>query len=207
MGFEHRVRAFRCRGTTAKVSLALSGALEFRGRGGVPIEYARTGEELDDLERAFDCVKYGELPARPCLEIFVPTAADPTLAPRGSSVASILVHFAPRDLRGGWTAAKKRELGERVVAELETVAPGAAAKVVASEVLSPEDIEWRYGITGGHVHHGEHALDQYFTRPTPECAGHSTPVEGLYLCGSGSHPGGGITCGPGALAAQAILKG
>ena len=206
MGLEHRVQAFRVRGTTAKMNLALSGALEFRGRGGSGVEYARTGEELDDLEKAFDCVKYGELPARPCLEIFVPTAGDPSFAPRGSAVASILVHFAPRDLRGGWTSARKRELADRVLAELESVAPGAAGKVVGSEILSPEDIEWRYGISGGHVHHGEHALDQYFARPTPECAAHATPVPGLYVCGSGSHPGGGITCGPGALAAAAILK-
>ena len=98
--------------------------------------------------------------------------------------------------------------GDAVVEVLEGVAPGTRAKIVAREVLSPADLEDRYGLTGGHIHHGEHALDQLlFMRPTPKLARYKTPIEGLYLGGSGSHPSGGVTCQPGALAAEAILKG
>jgi phytoene dehydrogenase-like protein len=98
--------------------------------------------------------------------------------------------------------------GDAVVGMLESVAPGTRAKIVAREVLSPVDLEDRYGLTGGHIHHGEHALDQVlFMCPTPKLARYKTPIEGLYLGGSGSHPGGGVTCQPGALAAEAALKG
>jgi phytoene dehydrogenase-like protein len=97
-------------------------------------------------------------------------------------------------------------LGNTVVAALEQYTPGVTGAIVAREVLSPVDLEKRYGLVQGHIFHGELALDQLILRPTPECARYHTPIKGLYLCGSGSHPGGGITCGPGALAAAVIAK-
>jgi phytoene dehydrogenase-like protein len=207
MALENQVRVIRMRGTTAKVNLALSGPLEFAGRPGVVIEAARTGEHLDDLERAFDTVKYKQFSKRPMLEIRLPSISEPGLAPNGHQVAEILVHFAPYDLAGGWTNAQREALGDAVVAELARYAPKLKSLIVARQTLTPADLEERYGLTGGHIYHGEHALDQlYAMRPSPDLARYATPVTGLFLAGSGSHPGGGITCAPGALAARAVLK-
>jgi phytoene dehydrogenase-like protein len=204
--FAHRVEHIRTRGTTAVVHLALRAPFRLAAQPDLVVEQLCTGETLDDLERAFDPVKYGELAARPMLEVVVPSVSDPSLAPSGHSVASVLVHFVPYDLRGGWTDARRTELGEIVLTELAGVAPVVREALVAREVLTPADIEARYGVTGGHVHHGEHALDTLVVRPTPECVRHATPIEGLFLCGAGSHPGGGITCAPGMLGAAAALK-
>jgi phytoene dehydrogenase-like protein len=189
-----RAEQFRMRGTTAKVHLALSKPLP----ADQPFEHARTGENLDFLERAFDAVKYRRFSERPSLGIAV------TGAPAGHAALSVMVDFAPHHLDGGWNDDARERLGDAVVAELDRHFPGAAATVVAREVLSPADIEARYGITGGHIHHGEHALDQLVVRPTIDAARYRTPVPGLYLCGSGSHPGGGVTCAPGFLTAQAV---
>jgi phytoene dehydrogenase-like protein len=131
--------------------------------------------------------------------------ARPERAPAGHASVSVLVHFAPYELEGGWTADARERLGDVVVAELERHFPGATEAVTAREVLTPADIEERYGVTGGHVHHGEHALDQLITRPTVHTARYATPIAGLFLGGGGSHPGGGVTCAPGALAARTIL--
>jgi phytoene dehydrogenase-like protein len=203
---EHRVRTWRTRGTTAQVLIAVAGPVRFAAAASDDrIEFARTGGSLVEIERAFDAVKYRRFSETPILDIHVPTVSAPDLAPAGHSVVSILVHFAPYELEGGWDDAQRKALGDRVVAILEKHAPGIGASVVGGDVLSPADIEKRYGATGGHIHHGEHALDQILIRPTPECVGYRTPLAGLYLCGSGSHPGGGLTCRPGALAAGAIL--
>jgi phytoene dehydrogenase-like protein len=121
-------------------------------------------------------------------------------------VVSILVHFVPHDLQPQWDQNQIEKLGDAVVATLEQHAPGVTHAIVAREILSPRDLGARYGLVRGHILHGEHALDQLILRPTPECARYHTPIKGLYLCGSGSHPGGGITCGPGALAAAVIAK-
>jgi phytoene dehydrogenase-like protein len=204
--FEGRVRSYRMRGTTAKVHLALDRPLEFEGRPGQAIEYARTGEELDAMERAFDPVKYRQMPERPLLDIFVPSVARPELAPDGHAVVSILVHFVPYDYEVGWTDGERERLGDHVLAELESYAPGVSRSIVAREVLTPLDIETRYGVTGGHIYHGEHGLDQIAVRPTPETSCYATPIGGLFICGGGSHPGGGVSCAPGALAASVAAK-
>lgn len=204
---EQAARTWRTRGTTAKVHLALDGPLEAPGRGGAPIEHMTTGESIDELERAFDAVKYGGASERPLLDIRVPTLSAPGLAPEGKHVASILVHYAPHALAGGWTAQAKADLEASVLKTLEEVLPGTAEKTLACETLTPADLEARYGLTGGHVHHGEHALDQLaFLRPTLDCGHYATPIRGLFLCGSGSHPGGGITCAPGMLGAARCLE-
>ena len=136
----------------------------------------------------------------------MPTTGNPDLAPEGHCVVSILAHYVPYDLAGGWTDAQREQLGETALDGLERYAPSIRQSLVAREVLTPPDLERRYAVTQGHVHHGEHSLDQLLVRPCPECAGHKTPVRGLFLCGGGSRPGGGLTCAPGAAAASVILS-
>ena len=207
-GLETEIGHWRCRGTTGRVSLALTGPLEFAARIGGRFEAARIGEKLDDLEKAFDAVKYGEFSKSPHLEVRVPTVSDPTLAPSGHHVVSILAHFAPYELRGGWDEGRRQAFGEVVVARLARFAPGLPDRIAAAEVMTPADLEDRYGLCGGQIHHGEQGLDQLFSlRPASSCSRHGTPIPGLYLCGSGTHPGGGITCAPASLAAAAILRG
>jgi len=199
------IRCIRSRGTTAKLHLALSGPLE--DSAGVSIEAMRTGESLDDLERAFDAVKYGQMSEAPILDVRVPSMSTPGLAPDGSHVVSVLAHFAPYDIEGGWTEESRKVLTDRVIAQLKRFCPRAEERIVATETLTPVDLEKRYGLTQGHIFHGEHAPDQLlFMRPTVQCGRYTTPIGGLFLCGSGSHPGGGITCAPGALGARAIFK-
>ena len=121
-------------------------------------------------------------------------------------MVSIIAHFVPYELDGGWSDAKREQLGDAVVESLARYAPEVKSSIVGREVLTPADIEQRFGATGGHIHHGEHALDQLMVRPTPECARYATPIAGLFLCGSGSHPGGDLTCAPGSLAAAVIAR-
>jgi phytoene dehydrogenase-like protein len=205
---EEQVASIRVRGSTAKVNLALDGQISFRDREGERHARAVVADHLDDIERAFDAAKYRACSERPHLEVSIPSVNDPSLAPAGKDVVSILAHAAPYHLEGGWSGEASERFGDAVVDMLERVAPGTRARIIAREVLSPADLEDRYGLTGGHIHHGEHALDQLlFMRPTPKLARYKTPIEGLYLGGSGSHPSGGVTCQPGALVAEAVLKG
>lgn len=204
---EHDISVFRVRGTTAKVNLALKGPAEFSCRPGLRPERIRVGETVDELERAFDPVKYRQFSRRPALDILVPTIETPELAPAGHHVLSIMVHCAPYGLEGSWNGASKKELCRAVVDRLQEYAPGIRDSIAGHQVLSPYDLESTYGMSGGHLFHGEHATDQLVVRPTPDCTGYRSPYEGLFLCGSGSHPGGGITCAPGALAARRMLKG
>jgi phytoene dehydrogenase-like protein len=204
---ERHVAAWRSQGNVAKVSLALGGPLRFAGRPDLEVEFVRVGETFDDMERAFDAVKYRRFSGAPLLDIHVPTVADASLAPEGHGVVSILASFAPYDLEGGWTDESREQLGETVIGALEKVAPGTRSSIVGREVLTPVDLEKRYGLTGGHLFHGDHGLDQLALRPTPECARYETPIGGLFLGGSGSHPGGGITGAPGWLAAKAVAAG
>ena len=129
------------------------------------------------------------------------------MAPEGHSVVSILVHHIPYDLEKGWSDEAKEQMAGNVIRELEIYSPGISESIVGKEVLSPLDLEERYSLTEGHIYHGEHFVDQLLTRPIPSCMNYSTPVPGLYLAGSGSHPGGGITCAPGYFAAKEILGG
>ncbi len=198
----HQVDKLRGSGTTAKVDLAISGPLRFACRPDLDVVHAHVVTTIDDMERAFDATKYGRCSEQPVLDVYTPTGQ----APDGHCVVSIVAHFAPHDLAGGWTDAARERLGDIVVATLARYAPDLPGQVIARRVQTPVDIETRYGVTGGHIHHVEHALDQMVVRPVPQCARYATPIRGLYLCGSGSHPGGGLTGGPGMLAAAAILK-
>jgi phytoene dehydrogenase-like protein len=207
LAVEEQIAAVRMRGTTVKVNLALDGPLTFRDREGERHARAVVSDHVDDIERAFDAAKYRTCSEKPHLDVSIPSVNDPSLAPEGKDVVSILAHAAPYDLEGGWNGDITTRFGDAVVEALENVAPGTKRRILGREILSPVDLEKSYGLTGGHIHHGEHALDQLlFMRPTPALARYKTPIQGLYLGGSGSHPGGGVTCQPGALAARAILK-
>jgi len=200
--FQEHVEHIRMRGTTAKVNLALSSPLRFSCRSDLQIERARIGETLVELEKAHDAVKYQQFSELPMLDVLCPVTDDQA----GATVVSIIAHFVPYELHGGWSEARREQLGDVVVESLARYAPEIKSSIVGREVLSPADIEQRFGVTGGHIHHGEHALDQLIVRPTPECARYATPIAGLFLCGSGSHPGGDLTCAPGSLAAGVIAK-
>jgi phytoene dehydrogenase-like protein len=199
------IASYRMRGTTAQVNLALRGALRFACRPELRVEHARTARSLVEMERAFDAAKYGRCSDRPLLELFAPAAGDPPMAPPENGVVSILVHFAPHDVRDGWSDEARLELGDRVLATLEGFAPDVRSALLACEVLAPPDLGLRYGVSGGHVHQGEHALDQLLARPCAQCARYATPVRGLYLCGSGTHPGGGLAGVAGAIAAGVMM--
>jgi phytoene dehydrogenase-like protein len=201
---EEELHRLRSRGSAAKIHLALSGPLEIAGRLDEAIRIG--GGHVDDLERAFDAIKYRRFSERPHLEIRVPTVADPSLAPSGHHVVSILASFAPYTLEGGWTAEARERLGDAVLAVLEKHAPGVRARLVAREILTPADLETTFALTGGQLHHGEMALDQLLMmRPVPSAPRYRTTVPGLFLGGSGSHPGGGVRPTAGLLAAEAVL--
>jgi len=204
--FARRVQHVRSAGNAAKLHLALSAAPKFRG-----VDTALLGErlvvapDLEYIEQAFNPAKYGELSERPVLEIIVPSVHDAGLAPAGQHVLSAIVQYAPYELKGGWTAGRAR-LMQAVMAVLEQYAPGIGGLVLHAELLTPADIEQQFHIGGGHWHHGELALDQFMMlRPVPGAARYAMPVEGLYLCGAGCHPGGGVMGSAGRNAARAVL--
>jgi len=208
-----RAGNIRTRGTVSKVNLALDGLPEFAvaaGERGTALLSGRVlvgATGIGDLELAFDTSKYGEVPDRPFVEATIPTLSDPTLAPDGTHVVSATVQWTPFTLRHGSWDDERERLGDMVVAAFEEHAPGFAARVSARRVLTPPDLERDYGLTGGHPLHAEPGLDQFFAwRPMPGAARYRLPVPGLYLCGSGAHPGGGITGAPGANAAREILS-
>ena len=203
--FASKVQNYRASGTVAKVNLALAALPNF----GCPSEALtgriHIGPDLDYLERAFDHTKYGELSAQPWLELAIPSLLDSSLAPSGAHVASVYVHYAPRGLRSGdWTSARDTMLSA-VFSVLERYSTDIRRQTVATQVLTPFDLERDYGLAGGHIFHGELALDQLFTmRPLLGHARYATPIRGLYLCGAGTHPGGFMTGGSGRLAANAV---
>jgi phytoene dehydrogenase-like protein len=209
-GFLTKVRNYRARGTVAKVHIALRGLPAFRGVTNPADLHGRIqiGPGIDYLERAFDASKYGEIPKDPYLDITIPTLNDPALAPAGHHVLSAHVQFVPYQLTGGAAWDDRRDaLASAVLGTLERYAPGVTAMVDAMQILTPVDLERLYGLSGGQIYHGEPSLDQLFTmRPILGWARYATPIEGLYLCGAGTHPGGGITGGSGQNAAKEILR-
>jgi phytoene dehydrogenase-like protein len=204
-----RAEHIRAPGVVAKVTLVLEalpeigGADEERLRGRIVV-----APGLDDLERAFDDSKYGRISEHPYLEATIPTLSDPTLAPDGTHVLTALLQYTPRQVRDAeWDETTRDLVADRAVETLEACAPGIAGRIIARHVVTPADLEQEYGMSGGHPMHGEHALDQFFAwRPL---LGHAryrlAGIRGLYLCGAGAHPGGGVTGGPGRNAARAIL--
>jgi phytoene dehydrogenase-like protein len=205
-GFAQKINNIRARGNTAKLHLALSDLPEFTGvRQELIGERLVIAPDLNYVERAFNHAKYGEYSAQPVMEIVIPSIHDNSLAPQGQHVLSAIVQYAPRELKQGWGAGKSA-FTETVLDLLEQYAPDIRSKAVMAELLTPEDIEKEFRISGGHWHHGELSLDQFLMlRPVPGAAQYETPVNGLYLCGAGSHPGGGVMGSAGRNAARAIL--
>ena len=207
--FAMKLKNFRMMGTVAKVNLALSSLPKFIGLSGSSVLSGRlhVGPDIDYLERAFDQSKYGEFSQHPVLEVAIPTVSDPALAPPGKHVMSIYMQFAPYKLRNGTWHTQRTELGETVVKTLTQYAPELPQLIEHHQVITPKDLEDVYGLTSGHILHGELSLDQFFTmRPLLGWARYATPIQNLYLCGSGTHPGTGLTGGSGANAAKEILK-
>jgi phytoene dehydrogenase-like protein len=162
---------------------------------------------VDYLERAADDAKYGRFSRAPFLEITIPSISDPALAPAGKHVMSVWMQSAPYSLRENNWNEQGEALGDSVVGVIESYAPGFRNSILHRQVLTPVDLEQTFGITGGQLDHVELGLDQiFFMRPVPGWAGYATPIEHLYLCGSGTHPGGGMTGLPGYYAAKKILK-
>jgi phytoene dehydrogenase-like protein len=202
--FMKRIRHLRMNGCVAKVHLALDGLPDaWQGRGGRMV----FAPKIDYVERAFDCAKYGRVADKPALEIVIPTLADPSLAPAGKHVASILFQYAPYKLRTTTADEARRQVLERTVAALDAIAPGLRARIVGSETLTPQDLESRFGLAGGQWHQGEVTLDQmFFLRPAGQYQQYKMPIPGLWLCGAGAHPGGNVSGAAGANAAREILK-
>jgi phytoene dehydrogenase-like protein len=211
--FRRRVRNIRMRGVLAKVNYAVDAlpsiAINGQRRDGTAAAMLsgciRLGTGIDQIERAFDAAKYGEIADLPWVELSIPSLQDPDLAPRGRHVVSAYVQFVPYVPETA-AAAQREHLARTVTRTIEQYAPGFGASVVAQQVITPFDLERRYGLTGGHVFHGELALDQLLiARPLLGWARYRTPIRDLYLCGSGTHPGDGLTGRAGALASREIL--
>jgi phytoene dehydrogenase-like protein len=208
--FVQKLQHYRGNGTVAKVNLALSSLPNFTalksGDSAALKGRIHIGHEIDYLERAFDESKYGNFSRQPYLEVAIPSLTDPTLAPEGKHVISIYMQYAPYKLKGSWEE-QRESLGQTVIQTLAQYAPNLPELILARQIITPLDLEEKYGLTGGQIFHGELALDQFFTmRPLLDWARYRTPIQNLYLCGSGTHPGAGLTGGSGANAAREILK-
>jgi phytoene dehydrogenase-like protein len=206
-GFVRRVTQVRSKGLAAKLHLALENLPQITG---LPQQALRSrllvAPSSDYIERAYNHAKYDEFSERPMLEITVPTLADPGLAPAGKHVMSVIVQYAPYTLKGSWDN-QRQSFTDRIIATLSAYAPRLGESIRASELLTPADIEREFRITGGHWHHAELALDQFLmVRPVPGAAQYQTPMAGLFLCGAGSHPGGGVMGLAGRNAARQVIR-
>ena len=209
-GYLSRMRSYRAEGRVMKINLALSALPDFTASSGdtrALAGFIHIGPDLHYLERAFDASKYGNWSPRPHLDITIPSLTDPALAPAGGHVMSIVAQFAPYRLRGAdWTTAGPA-FADTVIDTLAAYAPNLKALILGRQVITPVELEKTYGLTGGHIFHGELSLDQLFTmRPLLGWARYRTPIHGLYLCGAGTHPGYGVSGLSGLNAAREILK-
>ncbi len=204
------VRRFRFRGSSGKVNLALAQAPNFpclpgtgpHLRGAISIS-----PSIEYLERAYDDAKYGAFSRRPYMDIVLPSMIDPGMAPPGMHVMSIFVQYAPYRLTGGWNDAQREAFGDAVIETLAEYSPNLESSILHRQVISPWDIEQMTGLTEGNIFQGELALQQlFFLRPVPRWAHYRTPVRGLYQCGAGTHPGGGVMGASGRLCAGEILR-
>ena len=200
---EHHVRTWRARPTTAQLLIALD-----RQPAWGAVDYVRVAGHVDEIEKAFDPIKYREIPERPVLDVAVPTQGDPSLAPEGHAVLSVLASFVPErfadagsedgsDEGAGWTAARREQLTERVLDRLCEIDPDLRDAIVKTELRTPDQL--------GNLNRGEHGLDQILVRPFPESSTHASPIRGLYLCGASTHPGGGVHGGCGVHAGRRML--
>ena len=207
-GVARRVKTMRMKGDAAKLHIALDSLPNFTG-----LTEQQMGQRLviaptmNYIESAFNASKYGEYSKAPAMDISIPSIHDATLAPQGKHVMSVIVQYAPYELDGGWNDEKKDAFKQLVIDRIADFAPDLNDKIVASELLTPVDLEERFHIHGGHWHHGEISLDQILMmRPFPGTSQYGTSVDGLYLCGAGNHPGGGVMGLAGHNAAKEIIK-
>jgi len=209
--FLHSISRFRCEGTSCKINLAVNGLPDFRCLPGAPGPQHRATmhicPDIDYVERAWDDAKYGKPSRAPLLEMTCPTQYDPSLAPPGKHILGIFLQYAPYTLKDANWDDLREPFADRVIEVIREYAPNIDSIIEHRQVLTPLDLERRFGITGGNIFHGEMSLDQMFVmRPVMGWARYRTPVPGLYLCGSGAHPGGGVMGAPGFNAAREILK-
>ena len=209
--FVQRLQHYRLPGTVAKLNLALSGLPKFTAlkepADGALSGRIHIGPEIDYLERAFDEAKYGNFSRQPYLEVAIPSVTDPSLALQGNHVMSVYMQYAPYKLKDTDWDRERVALGDTVVKTLAQYAPNLPELIVHHQIITPQDLEDNFGLTGGHIFHGELSLDQFFTmRPLLDWARYRTPITKLYLCGSGTHPGAGLTGGSGANAAREIVR-
>jgi len=210
--FESEVRRFKFRGSSGKVNMALDALPSFTAlpgegehlRGAISIS-----PSVDDMERAYDDAKYGRFSAKPYIDIVIPTLVDPSMAPPGKHVMSCFVQYAPYQLDpalGGWDQ-QREAFGDAVVNRIAEFAPDLPSKVLHRQVMTPLDIERTTGLTEGNIFQGELSLEQlFFSRPVPGWARFRTPIPDLWLCGSSTHPGGGIMGANGRIAAMELLR-
>ena len=210
--FEGEVRRYKFRGSSGKVNLALDGLPDFECLPG-PGDHLRGAisfsPSVDYMERAYDDAKYGRFSRRPYIDTIIPTLVDPSMAPPGKHVMSCFVQYAPYHLADGeGTWDQQREaFGDAVIDTIEERAPNIRKLIVHRQVLTPLDLERQFGLTEGNIFQGELSLEQlFFSRPVPGWARYRTPVRDLWMCGSATHPGGGIMGAPGRIAALEVLK-
>jgi phytoene dehydrogenase-like protein len=210
--FEDEVRKYKYRGSSGKVNLALDALPSFTALPG-PGEHLRGAigfaSSVDELEEAFDDAKYGRFSRRPFIDMMMPSTVDSSVAPPGKHVMSCFVQWAPYELEEGaaWDDTMRDAFGEAVVDVIEDYCPDIRKLILHKQVLTPLDIEETFGLTEGNIFQGELTLEQlFFNRPVPGWARYRTPIRNLWLCGSATHPGGGIMGAPGKLAAVQVLR-
>lgn len=208
--FVTSIRNFRIRGSSGKVNLALNRLPEFTclpGNGPHLRGAISISPGLDYIEKAYDNAKYGHFSQAPYIDIIIPSVLDPDMAPPGKHVMSCFVQYAPYNIKGGWNDQKREAFGDAVINALARFAPNIKDIILHRQVLTPADLESTFGLTEGNIFHGELSLQQLFVmRPAVKWADYRTPIKNYFQCGSGTHPGGGITGSPGEMAAKKILK-
>ncbi len=209
--FIRRVENFKIRGSSGKVNIALDGLPSFPALPDEsPLYHADMHflDSMERMERAYDDWKEGSWSKDPYIDMTIPTLNDPTMAPPGKHFMSCFVQYCPRKIEGrDWNSEEKDAFGKSVIDQIANYSPNFKDLILHTEIRTPQDIESEIGITQGNIFHGELTLDQLlFNRPVPGYAQYRSPVSGLYLCGSSTHPGGGIMAAPGANAAREILS-
>jgi phytoene dehydrogenase-like protein len=209
--FAAQIRRYKLRGSSGKVNLALSSFPNFTCRPGDGLHLRgdiAIAPSIDYLERAYDQAKYGDFSERPYINAVIPSLSDPSVAPPGKHVLSCFVQYAPYKIKEGpehWPE-RREAFGDAVIDTLAEYVPNIRDLILYKQVLSPWDLEQQFGLSEGNIFHGELSLEQLaFLRPAPGWAHYKTPVQNLWLCSSGAHPGGGLMGAPGALCARRML--
>jgi phytoene dehydrogenase-like protein len=206
-----KARNFKIRGSSGKVNIALDGLPTFNGldpRSPLMMGDMHFIDSMERMERAFDDWKNGTWSRDPYLDMLIPTQVDPTMAPPGKHMMSVFVQYVPPTLAtGDWTTADRDAFGKTVIDQISAYSPDFKDLILHAEVRTPFELEDEVGLTEGNIFHGELTFDQLlFNRPFPGYAQYRGPVRGMYLCGSGTHPGGGVMAAPGANAAREIFR-